>query len=105
MGIANMCIDNYVENIVINCGNPFLINPHFEKQYESFYFNDNSLVNDLFKMENSESIIKLYKKLNINSDALNHLNKTNHNHKLSDNSINILKKIYANDLLHLNYNE
>jgi hypothetical protein len=102
--ISNRCINDYVKNVVINYDNPFLINLHFEKQYESFYFDNKLIVNDLFKIENKKDIIKLCEKLNVAKKFNKHYNVTYHLDKLEYESISILESIYSNDLKFLNYN-
>ena len=44
-------INEYINNTLIKRTNPFNIDPHFEKQYESFFYNNICLVDDLFKYE------------------------------------------------------
>jgi len=99
MGIYNTTINDYVKNIVINCNNPFTLNEHFEKQYDSFYFNDELIVDDLFKMENKEEINKMYIKLGICDNREEHFNKTEHYDKLDEECIFIIEQIYSHDLV------
>jgi len=98
MGITNIKINDYVKNVIMNYNNPFKLNPHFEKQYESFYFNNELIVDELFKIESKEEISKMYKKLGINYDTNICFNKTTHLEKLDNESIKIIEEIYSNDL-------
>ena len=36
--IDNIDINTFVQKVLVNYDNPFLFNPHFEKQYEAFYY-------------------------------------------------------------------
>ena len=103
LGMSNMNINDYVKKIVTQYNNPYLINAHFEKQYEGFYLDGRLVVDDLFKMENKNDIDKMYKKLNLKNHNY-HFNRTNHIEKLNIESVSILEKIYSNDLRFLNYN-
>jgi hypothetical protein len=102
----NVNINEFVKNTFINYENPYLLNRHFERQYESFFFTsgDNKLiVNDLYKMESNDDLDNMCKKLHLDRDKLIHINKTNHEERLTKESIEILSKIYSNDFKYLNY--
>ena len=102
--IDNIDINTFVQKVIVNYDNPFLFNPHFEKQYEAFYYNDTLLVDELFKIENEDDLNKLFQKLNIKNDIHQKFNETIHKSILNEKSKNILKKIYKNDLIHFKYN-
>ena len=101
MNIHNTNINDYVKNVVVHCKNPYLLNPHFEKQYEGMFFNNKQIVNDLFKVENKEHICEMYAKLGICENNNTHENKSEHCERLNDESIAILRKIYENDVNYL----
>ena len=90
-----------MKNVVVHCKNPYLLNPHFEKQYEGMFFNNKQIVNDLFKVENKEHICEMYAKLGICENNNTHENKSEHCERLNDESIAILRKIYENDVNYL----
>jgi hypothetical protein len=97
MNIANTNINHYIKTVVINFEDPALLNPHFEKQYESFYFNDKLVVDDLFKMEIQDDIDKMYETIGIPKNT-GHFNKTNYEKILDEESIHILERIYSKDV-------
>lgn len=99
MRLSKISINKYVKKIVVNYNNPFELNPHFEKQYEGFYFNGKLIVDELFKIESKEEKNKMYEKIGICNNTTLHCNKTDHIEKLDDESIKIIEKIYSNDLI------
>ena len=102
--IENQEINVFVKNKMSNCSNPFEINPHFERQNESFYCRDTLLVNDLYQIESKENISRLYEKLNIKAEKKKiRRNKTQHHELLNSESIKILESIYKNDIHPLKY--
>ena len=104
--VKNTNINDFVKNILINYDNPYLLNPHFERQYEGFFFTSGDkklIVNDLYKMESIDDINNMCKKLDLNKDKIIHINRTKHKERLTKESIEIIAKIYCNDFKYLNY--
>lgn len=102
--IKEVNINDFIKTRFRDCSNPFLINNHFERQYESFFFQEHSLVDDLFQIENKKDLTKLYDKLKIGPKLRKtHRNKTVHKETLDNESIQILESIYQNDIEPLNY--
>lgn len=93
--INNLNINDFVKTKIIKYDNPYNFNSHFEKQYEGFFYNNNILVDDLIKLENINDINNLFNKLEIENNEI--FNKTEHLSVLTDESIEIIKKIYIND--------
>lgn len=102
--IKELNINDFIKTRLRNCSNPFLINNHFEKQYDSFFYQDHLLVNDLFQIENKKDLTRLYDKLKVGPKLREtHGNKTIHKETLDNESIQILESIYKNDIEPLNY--
>jgi len=102
MKINDININDYIKNTVVHCDNPFKLNPHFEKQYESYFYNDKLIVDELFKIEDNEQICKMYQKLDIKDNEIKK-NENKHIEIIDEESIKILKKIYFNDIKYLHY--
>jgi hypothetical protein len=102
MKINDININDYIKNKVAHCDNPFKLNPHFEKQYESFFYNGKLIVDELFKIEDKEQICKMCQKLDIEYTKVKY-NVTKHKEIINEESIKILKKIYFNDIKYLHY--
>ena len=97
-----MKINIYIKKTVARCNNPYKLNSHFEKQYESYFYNDKLIVDELFRIEEKEQICKMYQKLNIKDDEIKK-NVTSHKEIIDKKAIKILKKIYFNDFKYLHY--
>jgi len=98
MGISNMNINDYIKNIDYNI-NPYKLNPHFEYQYDSFYYKNELLVDELFKIETIQDNYKiLFNKINCDKDLIQK-NISSHNDTINDESKILLQKIYKKDML------
>ena len=101
--IKNQGINEFVKNRIKGCQNPYLINPHFEKQYKGFYCQEQILIDELFQMENEKHLDKLYQKLAVNEKRTTHMNKSRHLDLLDSESVQILESVYKNDIYPLEY--
>lgn len=101
--IKNQGINEFVKNRIKGCQNPYFINPHFEKQYEGFYCQEQILIDELFQMENEKHLDKLYQQLGVNEKRRTHRNKSRHLDLLDSESVQILESIYKNDIYPLKY--